>query len=111
MEFELRGARLRPFRLEDAESVARQANDHSVWRNLTDGFPFPYTPGDFVAFFTRLKSEAEAHPESKAHVFAFEVGGEAVGACGVHPLTDVYRKGALVGYWLGAPSPPRRCGC
>lgn len=103
LELELRGARLRPFRLDDAKSVARYANDRSVWRNLTDGFPHPYSPGDFVAFLKMLEDQAAAHPESRAHVFAFEVEGEAVGACGIHPKSDVFRKGAQIGYWLGAP--------
>jgi [ribosomal protein S5]-alanine N-acetyltransferase len=115
MDIPLAGARLRPYRLEDAASVARYANDRSVWRNLRDGFPHPYTPDDFVTFFRRLEEEAKARPELHGRVFAIEVDGEAVGACGVHPLTDVYSMGAEVGYWLGRPSvdaasPPRRCG-
>ena len=45
---ELKGAGflLRPWRLEDAPSVAKYANSRAIWINLTDGFPHPYALED-----------------------------------------------------------------
>ena len=42
-------------------------------------------------------------PENHSLVLCIDIGGEAVGALGVHPLDDVYRRSAEVGYWLGEP--------
>jgi [ribosomal protein S5]-alanine N-acetyltransferase len=35
------------------------------------------------------------------HIFAIDVNGEAVGAIGVHPQSDIMCKNAELGYWLG----------
>jgi [ribosomal protein S5]-alanine N-acetyltransferase len=88
---------LRRFTAADATSLAHHANDRTVWRNLRDGFPHPYTLADAEAFVGRAGSEPDAH------VFCIDVDGQAVGATGVHPLSDVYRHSAEVGYWLGQP--------
>lgn len=88
---------LRRFRPEDAPSLARHANDRAIWRNLRDAFPHPYTLADAEAFLAR---DAAGSP---AHVFCIEVEGEAAGACGVHPFSDVYRHSAELGYWLARP--------
>ena len=41
MEFELR-----PWRMEDAETIARYANNPKIAANLRDAFPHPYTQRD-----------------------------------------------------------------
>jgi RimJ/RimL family protein N-acetyltransferase len=40
---------------------------------------------------------------SKGCVLALEVNGAFAGACGLHPMSDVYARCAEVGYWLGRP--------
>lgn len=89
---------LRPLQLTDVERMAALANDRNVWRNLRDAFPHPYSVENargFVAHYTA--------PERTERVFAIELDGQFVGATGAHPLTDVYSRGAEIGYWLGAP--------
>lgn len=78
----------------DAPALARHANDRTVWLNLRDRFPFPYTEAHARAF---LRSSRAARPETN---FAIAVDGEAVGAIGLIPGSDVERVGAEVGYWL-----------
>ena len=89
---------LRVLRPEDAESIARHANNRNVSRNLRDAFPFPYRLEDARSFIAKFTSV-----DQRSIVRCIDVGGEAVGAVGVHPLDDVYRRSAEVGYWLAEP--------
>src|SRR4029434_2537771 len=86
---------IRPWRLEDAESVARHANNRKVWLVVRDTFPHPYTIDDAHEFIRG------AIAEQPATRFCIEINGTAVGGIGVHPGQDVHRHTATVGYWLG----------
>jgi RimJ/RimL family protein N-acetyltransferase len=86
---------VRPWRMEDAESVVRHANNINVARQLRDRFPHPYTRANASAF---LKAATSAPEPSN---LAIDVGGEAVGAVGYVPGIDVERFSAEIGYWLG----------
>jgi RimJ/RimL family protein N-acetyltransferase len=88
---------LRPFVPEDAPSLARHANDITVWRNLRDLFPHPYTLEHAVGFIGHAASQSP--PCHRAIV----IDGEAVGSIGLKLGTDVERVSAEVGYWLAAP--------
>jgi len=91
MELQLRDASVRPWRSSDAEALARNANARSIWLNLRDGFPHPYTVADAHAFLER------AVPT----FWCIEVQGEAAGGIGLVPGADVERFSAELGYWLG----------
>jgi len=86
---------VRPWRLDDAQSVASHANNRKIWLGVRDLFPHPYTIQDAHEFLQRANSE---EPAMK---FCIEIEGAAVGGIGVHPGQDVYRRTATVGYWLG----------
>jgi RimJ/RimL family protein N-acetyltransferase len=86
---------VRPWRLDDAESLARHANSINVARHLRDRFPFPYTRANAVAF---LKAATNA---SEVSNLAIEVDGEAAGAIGYVAGVDVERYSAEIGYWIG----------
>jgi RimJ/RimL family protein N-acetyltransferase len=88
---------VRPWRMDDAESVVRHANNINVARQLRDRFPHPYTRANASAF---LKAATSAPEPSN---LAIDVGGEAVGAVGYVPGVDVERFSAEIGYWLGEP--------
>jgi len=86
---------LRPWREGDKPSLVRHANSYEVWRRLRDGFPHPYTledAGRWISFCRRQEPQTQ---------FAIEVDGEAVGGTGLEPGTDVGRRSAEIGYWLG----------
>ena len=93
----LKGLRctLRPWRLQDAESLVRHANNVKVASQLRDRFPHPYTRGAALAF---LKFAVAADRPTN---LAIEVDGEAAGGVGYVPGSDVERYSAEVGYWLG----------
>lgn len=96
-EIRLTSALLRPWRATDASSVATNADDREVWRNMRDRFPHPYTLKDakeWLAFAAALPAGTN---------FAIDVDGQAVGGIAFEPLADVFRVGAEIGYWLGRP--------
>ena len=93
----LYGARcvVRPWQPGDAAALARHANDPDVARNLRDRFPHPYTIRDAHAFLDHAAQAAD--PTN----LAIEVDGDAAGAIGYVPGSDIERFSAEIGYWLG----------
>lgn len=87
---------IRSWRVDDAAALVRHADDRRVWANLRDAFPHPYTRADAAAW---LRSAPAETPETN---FAIALAGEAVGGIGLRLQDDVFRRGAEVGYWLGA---------
>ena len=86
---------VRPWRLSDAESIARHADNPKIGRNLRDGFPSPYTVDDAISFIQRAM---ELQPLCR---FAMVVEGEAVGSIGFTLHANVERVSAEIGYFLG----------
>ncbi len=86
---------LRPWHINDLESLVLHANNPRIAQFMTDGFPHPYNKEagkKFIEFATA---------DDPVHIFAIEVAGNAVGGIGIHPQQDIYRKNAEIGYWLG----------
>lgn len=88
---------LRPFTLNDVDSLVRYANNYHIAKNLTDRFPHPYTAEDGRRF---IEMTLQADPVT---VFTIDIHGAASGGIGLHPQTDIYRKNAELGYWLAEP--------
>ncbi|HEX2551464.1 MAG TPA: GNAT family N-acetyltransferase, partial [Nocardioidaceae bacterium] len=87
---------LRPWQKGDEEALARHANNRRVWINLRDIFPHPYTLEDARSFIA-LHAVSAGPPQN----LAIEHAGEPIGGIGLHPLADVSRFTAEVGYWIG----------
>lgn len=64
---------------------------------MRDAFPSPYTMDDARRFI------AMATGPDAPLLLAIEVQREAAGGIGIHPLGDVYRGTAEIGYWLAEP--------
>ena len=94
MKLTLERCTVRPWRLDDADSLARHANNRKVWIALRDLFPHPYTIDDAHTF---LKSVVNSEPIT---LFCIEVNGDAVGGIGIRIGADVHRQTAEMGYWL-----------
>ena len=88
---------LRPWREGDAPALVKYANNRNVWRNLKDIFPHPYTMRDAEAW---VQLQKDRDPQTD---LAIANADEAIGAIGLKLQTDVYRRSAEVGYWLGEP--------
>ena len=87
---------LRTWRAADAASLAANADDITLWNNVRDLFPHPYTLADAREFI------AAAAGKPCPVDFAVVAGGKAVGGVGFVPGTDVERFGAEIGFWLGS---------
>jgi len=94
MQLILKRCTIRPWRLDDAESLAKHANNRKVWIALRDLFPHPYTIEDAHSF---LKSVIHSEPVT---LFCVEANGTAVGGIGIRIGADVHRQTAELGYWL-----------
>jgi len=86
---------LRPWRDDDAETLARLADDPRVASMLRDRFPHPYSRADAESFIAFASSQATVTN------FAIEATGEIAGGIGLEPFADVHRLTAEIGYWLG----------
>jgi len=88
--------RLRPWKTEDSESVAKEANNEKVAANLRNAFPHPYTLED-AKWYVNSCIEHEGKGQLTR---AIEVDGKVVGSIGIFVKDDVYEKSAEIGYWL-----------
>lgn len=88
---------IRPWEEQDAEALARYANNRKIWLNLRDGFPHPYTLEHARAFLLRMRGQ---NPPT---FFAIATPEGAVGGIGVSLNQDVHRLTAELGYWLAEP--------
>jgi RimJ/RimL family protein N-acetyltransferase len=86
---------IRSWRPDDVASLVRHANNRRVWRNLRDRFPHPYTVSDAEQW---IRQATRATPQTH---FAIAIGGEAAGGIGLDLQTDVFRRSAEIGIWLG----------
>ncbi len=95
MEFQLTHALLRPWRAGDEASLAENANNHKVWRNLGDLFPNPYSLADAEKYL------AHTATQKNEHNYAIEVNGLAAGGISLRLQKGIENRGANIGYWLG----------
>jgi len=95
VELRLKRCTIREWRLDDAESLAKHANNRRVWLMLRDRFPHPYTIEDAKNFLERATAKDEGEK-----FYCIEIDGSAVGGIGFKPGEDVYRHTAEFGYWL-----------
>jgi RimJ/RimL family protein N-acetyltransferase len=95
MRIELSNAVMRSWTIGDADALALHANNRSIWRNMNDSFPHPFTEADAHAYIAKAQHDT---PERR---FAIEIDGEAAGAISLHPREDVHAHSAEVGCWIG----------
>lgn len=88
---------LRPWIIDDLDSLVHAANNFKIANNLQDGFPYPYKEEDGREFIEMATSS------EPLRIKAIDINGQAVGAIGIHPQTDVFHNNAEMGYWLAEP--------
>ncbi len=86
---------IRAWRPGDRAALVRHANNRKVWRMLRDQFPHPYTAADADAWI------AVADAQNPLTSFAIVADGAAVGGIGIVLHTDIHRRTAELGYWVG----------
>jgi RimJ/RimL family protein N-acetyltransferase len=88
---------LREFSQNDKYRLVELANNRKIFNNLRDAFPHPYTLQNAENFIDMCQKT------NPPQLFAIEYDGLYVGNIGLHKETDVYRKSAEIGYFLGGP--------
>ena len=73
MELRLKRCTIREYRPDDAESLAKHANNRRVWLGLRDLFPHPYAIENAHEF---LRQAAAEKPTTK---FCIDIEGSAAG--------------------------------
>ena len=85
---------LRKLILDDAEDLAKAANNPNVSRYLRNVFPYPYLledAVDFINFATANEDEL---------IYGIIIDGKACGCVCARMRGDVYAKSCELGYWL-----------
>jgi RimJ/RimL family protein N-acetyltransferase len=96
MEIFFEGIHLRPWLFADAEHLARIADSKSIADNLRDGFPNPYTLDDALDWLGMVIPQ-----NVPTRFFAIIYDNNLAGSIGIVSKTDIYRKNAEIGYFLG----------
>jgi RimJ/RimL family protein N-acetyltransferase len=86
---------LRPWKTEDLDELVTLANNKNIAKFMADVFPHPYTVEIGRTFINFTK----CNPGSK--IFAIVHNDKPIGSIGLHLQTDILRKNAELGYWLG----------
>lgn len=92
--------KLEQWRMAHAESIWQYANNNNIAKWLRDAMPHPYTRRDAEVFIAQCMAQDDADGNV---LRAIVIDGEAAGSIGIFRQTDVYRKSAEIGYWLGEP--------
>lgn len=85
----------RPFRKSDTEPLALIANDFSIWEQVRDHFPHPYSIADAVRWIDFCNSSEQVTN------FAIEYNGQLAGSIGITLREGNERFTGEIGYWLG----------
>lgn len=94
MELKGKGFVIRGWKKGDESSLQKHADNPKVSACLMDRFPSPYT---IEAAILWVDSLLDQDPLIN---FAITIDDEVVGGIGLEPRQDVYRKTAIIGYWL-----------
>lgn len=88
---------IRKWNSEDRDSLAEYANNISIWNNLRNYFPHPYTLEHADSWIE------QCNLESLPFHFAIDLDGKAIGGIGLILNHDVYLKSAEISYWVAQP--------
>ncbi len=92
-----KGFTIRPYRKDDYISLAKNANNKKIAKNLLNGFPSPYTEKNAKEW---IKMNINKYKEGFYYNFVIDVGGLAVGTIGAG-LVEEKPFIMSFGYWLG----------
>ena len=88
---------LRPWQKNDRFLLAELANNISIWNNVRDRLPHPYTIRHASAFIKYCRGQ------DPLHVLAIDVDGHLAGCIGLELQDDISRISAELGYWIVEP--------
>lgn len=95
MEIKGHGFTLRGWKEMDIAALQLNADNPNVFAFLLNRFPYPYTTDDATWWVKQMLNQ------DPFLNFVLDIEGELAGCIGIELRADVYRKCALIGYWLG----------
>ena len=87
---------IRPWKPEDARSLAAALSNKNVLNNLRDGLPYPYTEADAADY---IEAMLAADPRD-TFAFAIVADGRAVGSIGAFRQGNIHARTAELGYYV-----------
>ena len=94
IELQGTGFVIRGWKKGDEIALQKNADNPKVSACLMDRFPSPYTIEEAINWVNFL---IDQNPVIN---FAITINDEVIGGIGMEPRQDVYRKTAIIGYWL-----------
>jgi len=91
--------KLRRWRLEDADALARIISNKKILDNLRDGLPYPYTKKDAEDYISFVLSAGR----DSQYIWAITVNDEIVGNIGFTRKDNIHRYTAEMGYYIAEP--------
>jgi [ribosomal protein S5]-alanine N-acetyltransferase len=91
---EIPGVNLRRWQAGDRAALLVNANNRSVWRNLTHAFPHPYTEAD-ADFWLDFSNQ-----DSESLHLTIEANGTSIGGVGIAAGEGVFSRTGELGYWV-----------
>lgn len=91
----IEGFVLRPYQFGDEASIVRHANNAKIAAKLRDRFPHPYTAESANQW---LRFAVNEQPVTN---LAIANPSGVIGGIGVILQSDIHRRSAEIGYWLG----------
>jgi ribosomal-protein-alanine N-acetyltransferase len=88
---------LRPWQKPDAQQLAAVANNRNIWNQVRDALPSPYTVLDALQWIAHVEKQ---QPPMQ---FAMVYDGKVAGSIGATPKTDIEKRTAEIGYFVGEP--------
>ena len=91
--------KIRQWRIDDAEDLAKALNNKKILDNLRDGIPYPYTMQDAKEYITAtLNADKEM-----IYAFAIAIDNKVIGSIGVFRKANIHSRTAEIGYYIGEP--------
>lgn len=88
--------KIRSWKIEDVEVLAKATNNKKIQDNLRDGLPFPYTISDAKDFISSMLTA----DRNNTFAWAITIDDVAVGSIGVFRKENVHRLTAEMGYYI-----------
>ena len=88
---------IRPFCRDDADALAREANNLEIAKWMRNAFPHPYRFEDAIYW---ISSTTTASPICHFAICRID-DNTVIGGIGLKPRDDIHYRSMEVGYWLG----------
>jgi ribosomal-protein-alanine N-acetyltransferase len=94
----LKKSTVRRYKLTDAQSSSKAANNANVSKFMRNVFPFPYTVADAETWISMCNAKSDV--PNYHFAITNPTTGDVIGGIGCTPEKDVQCRSAELGYWI-----------